>query len=98
MNHNRFLYRLKFNCTNMHANIRANIRASIRANEGHTGTMQPGIAFAKFAKTDRSYAGDRWRIEMQGRTEYGKQIIASIRMPRGGLNIYPSARRCVNAL
>ena len=50
------------------------------------------------AKADRSHVENRWEDEIQGRTEYGKQTIASIRMPRGEANVYPSVRRCVNAL
>ena len=52
----------------------------------------------KFVKIDRSHARNFWEGKLHGRTEYGKQTIASIRMPRGEANIYRSVRRCVNAL
>ena len=65
--------------------------------------MQPigvyiGAYIGVCTKADRSHVENRREDEIQGRTEYGKQTIASIRMPRGEANVYPSVRRCVNAL
>lgn len=72
------------------ANTSARKRSAIKG--------QPTRIFVKFVKIDRSYARNFWEGKLHGRTEYGKQTIASIRMPRGEANIYPSVRRCVNAL
>ena len=78
--------------------LSANTSAKTSARKGSARKRQPTRIFVKFVKIDRSYARNFWEGKLHGRTEYGKQTIASIRMPRGEANIYPSVRRCVNAL